>query len=88
MVTMSESYALYAGGKLGVIQEFYVAPDYRSTGIGSKLIEQVKEFAINKNWSCIELCTPPLPAFERTLAFYQSNGLIPVGGRKMRQSLG
>jgi hypothetical protein len=31
--------------------------------------------------------TPPLPEFERTLNFYQDNGLVPVGGRKMRQNL-
>lgn len=85
VVTMVETYALYAGGKMGVIQECYVAPDYRVTGVGSLLIAQAKEYAQKKGWSCIELCTPPLPAFERTLKFYQKNGLIPVGGRKMRQ---
>lgn len=83
--TFTESYALYAGGKIGIIPEFYVAPDFRSSGIGEKLIAKVKEHGIQNGWSCIELCTPPLPEFERTLKFYQKNGLIPVGGRKMRQ---
>jgi ribosomal protein S18 acetylase RimI-like enzyme len=87
VVTLSETYALYAGGKIGVIQEFYVSPDFRSSGIGSMLIDQVKKFGNEHNWSCIELCTPPLPEFERTLGFYQKNGLSAVGGRKMRQSL-
>ncbi len=87
VVTMTETYALYAGGKIGVIQEFYVSPEFRDSGVGSMLIEQVQDYANKHQWSCIELCTPPLPEFERTLNFYQKNGLIPVGGRKMRQAL-
>jgi len=87
VVTMSETYALYAAGKIGVVQEFYVSPEYRDSGVGSMLIEQVKIYGKKHNWSCIELCTPPLPEFERTLNFYQKNGLNPVGGRKMRLSL-
>ncbi len=88
VVTMTETYALYVSGKIGVVQEFYVAPQFRASGVGSMLIEQVKGYGKRCNWSCIELCTPPLPEFERTLNFYQQNGLNPVGGRKMRQMLG
>lgn len=83
-VTLSETFALYAGGKIGIIQEFYIFPEYRSANVGSLLVEQVKTLAQKLNWSCIELCTPPLPEFERTLSFYQKNRLKPVGGRKMR----
>jgi len=86
-VTFTETYALYVGGKIGLIQEFYVSPKYRASGVGSMLIEQVKIYGKQQNWSCIELCTPPLPEFEKTLRFYQMNGLVPVGGRKMRQAL-
>lgn len=86
VATMTETYALYAGGKIGVIQEFYVIPEFRSGGVGAKLVEQVKQYGQKREWSCIELCTPPLPEFERTLNFYQHNGLVPVGGRKMRQN--
>ncbi|WAR46071.1 GNAT family N-acetyltransferase [Methylomonas rapida] len=85
--TITETYALYAGGKIGVIQEFYVIPEFRCSGVGTLLIEQVRIYGQQRAWSCIELCTPPLPEFERTLSFYQHNGLIPVGGRKMRQNL-
>lgn len=85
--TITETYALYAGGKIGLIQEFYVVPDFRCSGVGAMLIEHVRNYGQKRDWSCIELCTPPLPEFERTLSFYQQNGLIPVGGRKMRQNL-
>lgn len=88
VATFTESYALYAGGKIGIIPEFYVEPDMRSSGVGAKLIDAVKRHGRTNGWSCIELCTPPLPEFERTLQFYQDNGLIPVGGRKMRIQLG
>lgn len=87
VVTLTETYALYAGGKIGGIQEFYVSPEYRASGVGSMLIKQVQTYGQRQNWSCIELCTPPLPEFEQTLNFYQKNGLMPVGGRKMRQAL-
>lgn len=87
VVTIAESYALYAGGKVGIIQEFYVLPEKRALGLGTMLIEQVKAYGVSCNWSCIELCTPPLPEFEKTLNFYQKNGLNVVGGRKMRQNI-
>ncbi len=88
VATMAETYALYAGGKMGIVPEFYVEPNYRSSGCGSQLLAQVKEYGGAQAWSCLELCTPPLPEFERTMMFYQSNGLTPVGGRKMRIMLG
>jgi GNAT superfamily N-acetyltransferase len=87
VVTMTETYALYADGKIGEIQEFYITPEHRASGLGSILVERVKTHGLQHNWSCIELCTPPLPEFERTLNFYRKNGLKPVGGRKMRQFL-
>ena len=87
VATFTESYALYAGGKIGIIPEFYVIPEFRSYGVGEKLLSKVRELGREKGWSCIELCTPPLPDFERTLKFYQKAGMNPVGGRKMRQYL-
>ena len=53
-----ESFAIYAGGKFGVINELYVKPQYRSKGIGEKLMlyaNQVKEI---KGWSRLEVSTP------------------------------
>lgn len=84
---MAESYALYAGGKIGIIQECYVRPQHRSGGMGTALIGAVYAHGAGRGWACVELCTPPLPAFEPTLRFYQRQGLEPVGGRKMRAYL-
>lgn len=81
---LSESYALYAEGAFGVLQEFYVLPKYRSLHIGKALVQQIKVFASNRGWKRIELCTPPLPEFDRTVDFYQENGFERTGGYKMR----
>jgi GNAT superfamily N-acetyltransferase len=53
VVTMTENYALYTGGKIGVIQEFYVSPEYRSSGVGAMLIKQVTNYA--KQHRCLAL---------------------------------
>ena len=87
IATFTETYALYAGGKIGVVQEFYVKPESRSANIGAELIEVVQKHGEKQGWACIELCTPPLPEFERTVEFYRAHGLNLVGGRKMRQSI-
>lgn len=86
VATVAETYALYAGGKIGVLQEFYVAPAYRSDGLGTRLMERVLAMGEKRGWAAYELCTPPLPEFDDTLKFYQAHGFQAVGGRKMRMS--
>ncbi len=85
--TFVESHALYAGGKIGIIPEFYVVPKLRSSGVGERLIERVRGYGKEHGWSSMDMCTPPLPEFERTLACYERNGMAPDGGRKMRQDI-
>lgn len=87
VATIVETYALYAGGKVGVVQELYVDAGFRSRGVGAQLLKQVQEYGLRRDWCCLELTTPPLPEFARTLGFYEQNGLSAVGGRKMRQYL-
>lgn len=84
---MSVSHALYAGGTFGTVQEFYIAPDARSAGAGAKLLDAVRDYGHAQGWTRLELCTPPLPEFERTLAFYERNGFEVTGGRKMKATL-
>ncbi|NML15549.1 GNAT family N-acetyltransferase [Azohydromonas caseinilytica] len=83
-VGMSEGRALYAGGAVGTMQEFYVSPECRSAGVGRALIEAVKTHARERGWRRIEVCTPPLPEFQRSLDFYARNGFEVTGGRKMK----
>lgn len=84
VVALCESHALYAEGAFGIIPEFYVRPAFRSAGIGRMLIDEAKRAASNKGWKRLEVTTPPVPAFERTLDFYQDNGFTRSGGWKLK----
>jgi GNAT superfamily N-acetyltransferase len=83
-VAVYESYALYAEGAFGTIPELYVRPAYRSRGIGHRLVEGAKAHGADRGWTRLEVTTPPLPQFDRTLAFYEREGFAVSGGRKLR----
>ncbi|HET7059537.1 MAG TPA: GNAT family N-acetyltransferase [Nitrospiraceae bacterium] len=87
-LALYESYALYAEGTFGTIPEFFVRPVHRSKGIGAALLTEAKRVGTTKGWRRLEVTTPPLPQFERTMAFYQRQGFNISGGRKMRADLG
>jgi GNAT superfamily N-acetyltransferase len=84
---MCESHSLYAEGPFGIIQEFYVIPNYRSKEVGKSLIKAIVDFAKCKGWKRLELCTPPIPEFDRTVDFYKSNGFEITGGYKMKRAI-
>ncbi|MEW8500042.1 MAG: GNAT family N-acetyltransferase, partial [Candidatus Thiodiazotropha taylori] len=87
LLTLYESYALYAGGAFGTIPELYVQPAYRSSQVGLRLLLHAREFAASKGWSRLEVTTPPLPQFDKTLAFYEREGFAITGGRKLKMDL-
>lgn len=87
VLTLSESRALYTEGVFGTIPEFFVRPAYRSQGIGAALVEAAVRLARRRGWRRLEATTPPLPAFERTLSFYQRQGFCVTGGRKLKVTL-
>lgn len=86
-VALHESYALYAEGPFGTIAELYVRPRYRSNNVGLSLISQAKSFGKSHGWKRLEVMTPPLPQFDRTLAFYEREGFAITGGRKLKVAL-
>ena len=83
-VALYEGYALYAEGAFGTISELFVRPAYRSQGVGAALLKEVTGCAISRKWTRVEVTTPPLPQFERALAFYERHGFAISGGRKMK----
>jgi GNAT superfamily N-acetyltransferase len=83
-ISLYESYALYAEGAYGTIPEIYVRPAYRSQNIGRELLDQAIVFAQQKHWKQLEVTTPPLPEFSRTLQFYRVNNFQVTGGRKLK----
>lgn len=86
-IALYESYALYAEGAFGTIPELYVRPAYRSSGVGKRLLNGAKEFGLSRGWKRLEVTTPPLPQFERSLQFYEREGFTISGGRKLRAVL-
>jgi len=86
-LTVYESFGLYAGGRFGTIPELYVRPAYRSRGIGANLLSEVKCYGKARRWTRLEVTTPPLPQFDRTMKFYTSRGFQVSGGRKLKVDL-
>jgi Acetyltransferases len=86
-LALYESYALYTKGAFGTIPEFFVRPVHRSKGVGTALLTEAKHLGKTKRWRRLEVTTPPLPQFERTLAFYQRHGFSISGGRKLKAEL-
>ena len=86
IMTAMETFAIYAGGNYGVIDEMYVAPNYRSQGIGKKLISALKEFAGQRKWQRIDVTAPPEKRWKKTIDFYEREGFV-FTGPKMRLKL-
>ena len=86
-VAMIESHALYAEGAFGTIPELYVRPGFRSRHVGLELVARAKSFGQSRGWTRLEVTTPPLPQFDKTLAFYAREGFAITGGRKLKVAL-
>ncbi len=86
-LALYESYALYTEGTFGTIPEFYVRPAYRSKGVGSALLTEASRVGQARGWRRLEVTTPPLPQFERSLLFYERHGFVVSGGRKLKMEL-
>ena len=86
-LALYQSYALYTEGIYGTIPEFYIRSPYRSQGIGSALLAEARQIGQARGWKRLEVTTPPLPQFDRTLSFYQRKGFTISGGRKLKLNL-
>jgi GNAT superfamily N-acetyltransferase len=86
-IALYESHALYAEGAFGTIPELFVRPGVRSQNVGLRLVEQAKTFGNSRGWTRLEVTTPPLPQFDKTLAFYEREGFSITGGRKLKVAL-
>jgi GNAT superfamily N-acetyltransferase len=81
VLTLNECAAIYAGGAFGEVAELFVTPTLRSQGIGRQLIDAAVEFGKKRGWTQLEVCTPPVPQWERSVTFYQQNGFVLLGPR-------
>jgi GNAT superfamily N-acetyltransferase len=79
ILTLNETFAIYANGNYGVIDEMYVIPSRRSTGIGKELVEAAKELGLQRGWSRIDVTAPESERWERTRRFYEKEGFAFTG---------
>lgn len=83
-LTLCPAYALYVPGALGIIQELFVEPAFRSCGVGSHLLDAAFSCARSLGWKRLEVATPPLARLPRSFAFYQHHGFVDTGGPKLK----
>jgi len=86
ILTLVETFAIYAGGNYGVIDEMYVAPAYRAQGVGKLLLAAAREYGKQRSWLRIDVTAPPEEEWARTVKFYEREGFV-FTGPKMRCKL-
>lgn len=79
VATVVETFAIYANGLYGIINEMYVAPSHRSAGVGARLIEEVLALGRARGWSRVDVTAPESARWERTRRFYESQGFAFTG---------
>lgn len=79
VLTLTDHFAIYAGGRYGVIDELYVAPGHRSAGVGGMLLEAAKTLGREKAWRRLDVTAPAGEAWERTVRFYEARGFVFTG---------
>jgi GNAT superfamily N-acetyltransferase len=83
VLTLSTSFALYAGGEYGIIDEMYVSPEWRGQGIGKALVAEAVAIARDKRWSRLDVTGPVEDGEGRTAGFYRKAG-FEFTGPKLR----
>lgn len=79
VMTLVETFAIYANGNYGIINEMYIDPEFRSGGVGAALIDAAKEYGRSKGWERIDVTAPESERWERTRQFYENNGFAFTG---------
>jgi len=81
LLTLSESFALYAGGEYGVIDEMYVRPEHRDRGVGQALVEAAAAVARERSWFRLDVTGPAVDGEGRVTRFYERSGFEFTGGK-------
>ena len=77
--TVSFVEALRSVGRYAIIQEMYVDPGARSSGVGMEVLRFALDHAVARGCAMVELGTPYHG--ERQIQFYQRAGFTNVGAR-------
>jgi len=81
VLTLSESFALYAGGEYGMIDEMYVRPGSRRHGVGRALIEEAVAIARERRWFRLDVTAPTADPDRQVASFYEELGFEPTGAK-------
>ncbi len=81
ILSLNEGAAIYAGGRFGVIREFYVLEQQRSRGVGRSLLQAARQIAVSRGWKRLEVTPPHRDHWRRTYAFYMREGFVEIGPR-------
>ncbi len=81
--TLAESFALFAHGRYGILNELWVDSAKRSLGIGAQVIHHCRAFGKGRGWLRIDVSAPPDSRWDRSLQFYRSCGFV-LTGRKLK----
>jgi len=79
VATLSESWAAYAGGRYGILNEMYVVPEHRSRQVGARLIAAVRAHGRKRGWRRLDVTAPESPRWDRSRRFYESLGFVFTG---------
>ncbi|MDP5274961.1 GNAT family N-acetyltransferase [Chengkuizengella axinellae] len=74
IITLMETTSLYAGGKIGIIQELYIMPEFRSQAVGLQLLNEAEKYGKENGWARLEVATPNQESSARTISFYRREG--------------
>ena len=86
VVTVVEAFAIYANGLYGIINEMYVAPGHRSSGVGARLIAEVLSLGRARGWGRVDVTAPASTRWPRTRRFYEREG-FGFAGPKLKHVL-
>jgi len=77
--TLAESFSYFAQGAYGIINELWVAEEYRSKGVGGEVLKYIKQIAEDKGWRRVDVSAPHFERWIKTFEFYQKHGFSYTG---------
>lgn len=75
VLTLVESFALYAGGEYGFIDEIYVRPEYRGQDVERQLLDEAVAIATRRKWFHLDITGREGDRNERASRFSRGLGL-------------
>jgi GNAT superfamily N-acetyltransferase len=79
--TVAQSFALFGGGRYGIINEMVVDREWRRRGIGGGLLAEIANEATKRGWTSVEVTTAESEDGILGRLFYEGQGFGPVGAK-------